>query len=303
VSHKPLILFPSDYTNKRTVDSNFDGEYQAVTGQPNLSIALFDQRAFDEQGIVQVEHECDPTLAPVTLYRGWMMKPEQYNSFYQQLDALGMRLITNPTEYANLHLFPRSYDKLIGVTPKTLIFMDNDVSYEKVVAEFDRFIIKDYVKSVKGFDFPVPIESSINKDEFDALLEKFRYFRGDLFTGGFVFKQFVNYKKYDVTTNEWRCFFLHQRILTLARNSGQHKTCPSPSRDLLAFCSRLDSPYYTVDFAELEDGSWVVIETGDGQVSGLASEEDPAIYFMRLAEDLPLAPNLNYPKFSDSCLW
>ena len=36
----------------------------------------------------------------------------------------------------------------------------------------------------------------------------------------------------------------------------------------------LDSRFYTVDFAELENGSWTVIETGDGQVSGLSPNQD-----------------------------
>ena len=285
---KPIILFPSDYSDKSVVDSSFGDEYQAAFSQTNLSVALFDQKVFDEQGIVRVELETDPAVTPITVYRGWMMKPEQYSSFFKQLGDQGVRLINTPEEYANLHLFPNSYEKLKEVTPKTLVFKSDDVSYEKVVEAFDRFIIKDYVKSVKGFDFPVPIESSISREEFATLLERFRYFRGDLFTGGYVFKQFVDYKRYGDTTNEWRCFYLNHRILTYSRNSGQHKTCPYPSWGILTSCSNLGSPYYTIDFAELEDGGWVVIETGDGQVSGLASEENLVLYFQKLSEDLLL---------------
>ena len=32
----------------------------------------------------------------------------------------------------------------------------------------------------------------------------------------------------------------------------------------------LGSPYYTVDYGELTDGTWKIIETGDGGVSGLS---------------------------------
>ena len=43
---------------------------------------------------------------------------------------------------------------------------------------------------------------------------------------------------------------------------------------------------YTVDYAELEDGSWKIIEAGDGQVSGLAEHQDYEQYFKVLYEYL-----------------
>lgn len=44
----------------------------------------------------------------------------------------------------------------------------------------------------------------------------------------------------------------------------------------------LKSPYYTVDYAELTDGRWVVIEAGDGSVSGLSEGQDYGQYFRAL---------------------
>lgn len=40
--------------------------------------------------------------------------------------------------------------------------------------------------------------------------------------------------------------------------------------------------FYTVDFAELEDGTWKVIEAGDGSVSGLSDGQDYAAFFRAL---------------------
>ena len=37
-----------------------------------------------------------------------------------------------------------------------------------------------------------------------------------------------------------------------------------------------------MDFAELADGSWIVVETGDGQVSGLS----PGQYVFKFYEEL-----------------
>ena len=42
---------------------------------------------------------------------------------------------------------------------------------------------------------------------------------------------------------------------------------------------KLPSNYYTVDFAELSNGDWIVIETGDGQVSGLSPNQYPFKYY------------------------
>lgn len=41
---------------------------------------------------------------------------------------------------------------------------------------------------------------------------------------------------------------------------------------------------FTVDYAELEDGSWKIIEAGDGQVSGLAEYQDYDQYLRVLYE-------------------
>ena len=44
----------------------------------------------------------------------------------------------------------------------------------------------------------------------------------------------------------------------------------------------LDSVFYIVDFAELEDGTWKIIETGDGSVSGLSDGQDARSFFRKL---------------------
>jgi len=44
----------------------------------------------------------------------------------------------------------------------------------------------------------------------------------------------------------------------------------------------LNSIYYTIDYAELEDGSWKILEAGDGQVSGLSDGQDYNAYFRAL---------------------
>jgi hypothetical protein len=39
------------------------------------------------------------------------------------------------------------------------------------------------------------------------------------------------------------------------------------------------SNFFTVDYAQLENGDWVVIETGDGQVSGLPNQSSTLEFY------------------------
>ena len=57
---------------------------------------------------------------------------------------------------------------------------------------------------------------------------------------------------------------------------------PEPPRELVEKYRMLDSPFYTVDYAELKDGTWKIIEVGDGSVSGLSDGQDPEHFFRTL---------------------
>lgn len=81
-------------------------------------------------------------------------------------------------------------------------------------------------------------------------------------------------------------FYVNNKIATITRNSGQSINALLPPQQLLEKYSHLESGYYTVDYAELEAGSWKIIEAGDGQVSGLAEHQDYEQYFKVLYEYL-----------------
>lgn len=75
-------------------------------------------------------------------------------------------------------------------------------------------------------------------------------------------------------------------LLNVCRNSSQPASVAKPPEELVLACSDLGSHYYTVDFAERADGVWIVVETGGGQVSGLAAAQDSVIYYQVLADAL-----------------
>ena len=94
------------------------------------------------------------------------------------------------------------YEYIKADTPKTLIYpKGTEIDLSTVKKIFNRFMIKDYVKSVKGTDFPVFFENSVSQEEFDSWMNKFYEYRGDLFTGGICVKEFVDLKRYGKSKN------------------------------------------------------------------------------------------------------
>jgi len=45
---------------------------------------------------------------------------------------------------------------------------------------------------------------------------------------------------------------------------------------------KFKSPFISVDVAQLIDGSWIVVEVGDGGVSGLPMGLDPMLFYANL---------------------
>ena len=77
---------------------------------------------------------------------------------------LGYRLVVNSNAYKKLHEFVNVYRIIRNDTApmmKFLLYTRIDVEFIK--STFGRFMVKDYVKSVKGSDFPVYFDSSITQ--------------------------------------------------------------------------------------------------------------------------------------------
>ncbi|HFU4025347.1 TPA: ATP-grasp domain-containing protein [Streptococcus suis] len=277
---KPVILFPSDVFQRNQVDEELQAEYEAA--KEYFEVILFDNLAWFEEGTLQLFRKIDGRRT--CIYRGWMMKPEDYRNFFGQLSEKGLDLITHPKEYDALHLFPKVYPFIKQDTATTLIYPEGQKPEIAEIREhFAEFMIKDYVKSVKGSQIPAQISSAISQEELDQLFAVFYHLRGNLFTGGLCLKEILPLKYYGDRTNEYRVFFYNHSILSISQNS--HQTIPtlSPPEDLINRYKDLPSPFYTLDFAELEDGAWKLLETGDGQVSGLSFNQDYPLFFKHLA--------------------
>lgn len=274
------ILFPSSSYDPQKVDESLEREYDAVLSANLFDIVIFDgDKWFDEN-----ELKLNKTVkSSKAIYRGWMMKPEQYNNFYFKLKEQNINLCTTPEEYEHFHLFPLVYPEFGDDTAKMLVFPDRKVSFDLVKKSFKRFIVKDYVKSVKGTDFPKYFTSDeLTQEEFNNWIETFLKYRGKRLTGGICIKEYLDLKKYDDCNNEYRIFVANNNIVSISRNSGQDGTTPEPPAEFYEKYTKMGSHFYTVDVSETQDGNWKVIEAGDGSVSGLSDWQDYNAFFRSL---------------------
>ena len=278
-----LIMFPSDYFNTKQIDPMYASEYEAVCKIPEFKTILFNHDAFVEDGAVKIYPK--DYYTGECILRGWMLTPEQYSILHGHLSSKGMTLINTPEQYSACHLLPNVLPYIEKHTPKSLVFTQGTaIGWNIVNGTFKRFMVKDYVKSVKETNFPMFFETPVKADEMNRRIEEFTDHRGKLYTGGIVLREFVDFKRYGVVTNEYRAFYLRGQLLSITRNSNQPENCPFIPQDFVNKFTNLPSDYYTVDFAELADGSWIVIEAGDGQVSGLSPNQYIFKYYSDMRE-------------------
>ncbi|HFI0256823.1 TPA: ATP-grasp domain-containing protein [Streptococcus suis] len=280
---KPVMLFPSDVFQIKQVDEELQAEYEAA--KEYFEVLLFDNLAWFEEGKLRLSKKVD--VPQTCIYRGWMMKPEVYRNFFNQLSEQGLDLLTRPTEYEALHLFPKVYPLVKEDTASILVYPEGQrPNVIEIREHFTEFMLKDYVKSVKGAQIPSKISSGIHQDELEELLATFYRLRGNLFTGGICLKEILPLKYYGSKTNEYRMFICKNSVVSISQNSQQSTSTLSPPKELIEKYRNLPSPFYTVDVAELEDGMWKVLETGDGQVSGLSFNQDYSLFFKTLSSIL-----------------
>lgn len=268
---KITILYPCSYFDIKKPDEDYAYEYNEAVRFPQVQIIFYHYDDFvSGKGLKFYPKFFEEGIG---VYRGWMLQTESYGELYEALLSRGIKLINNPKEYESCHEFPGAYPYIRKYTPGIKVFQrDEPIDWNSVKETFGRFMMKDYVKSVKGTDFPVYFDSSWPDEALEELKERFIQMRGSLFVKGLVLKEFVDLKKRNGVTNEYRVFYLDGKPISISPNSNQIVDKRVP-QELVRTLSVLPSHFYTVDFAELESGRWVAVETGDGQVSGLSPNQ------------------------------
>ena len=286
-----MIIFPCDPIKIKLVDPEFKEEFN-IAKQVGFPIILFDFDLFNSKSELKITNKINMKASDkkfeYSVLRSWMLFPEKYTMLYRSFHTRNITLINTPSQYENAHYFPNIYPYISDYTPKTTwmyqkeLYVDKPVVLsslrEKIKNIGDFFIIKDFAKSNKKGDQIEKYSQNINLSELYKTIETFIKERKLYanFYEGIVFKEFINLKKYNNKVNEWRLFILDGKIISHNLNSNaklEDVNKPDITKYENIF-KKIPINFFTIDIAEQENGEWIIIEAGDGQVSGLAVKEN-----------------------------
>jgi hypothetical protein len=230
-----------------------------------------------------------------------MMTPPQYQRLYEALTARNVRLVNDPEEYRQGHLLPENYPVIQGHTPRS-VWLTGDLGIDRIMEALTPFgdapvVIKDFVKSRKHeWSEACFIPSAADRAIVERVVGKFLELQGDDLNEGLVFREHVEFKPIGVhpksgmpLTEEYRTFWLDGVLVFWAPywEEAVHDVTEPPLHTFAGVAASVRSRFFTMDAAKRRDGGWMIVELGDGQVSGLPRESDADRFYEALCRHYP----------------
>jgi hypothetical protein len=287
----------------RKVDPDFEEEYKAAIGQ-GFQVGLISFEDLNDlniqKSISRIKEQEELELA---VYRGWMIQPDKYELLYEGLIKKKVKLINTPGEYRTCHYLPSSYEFIKGSTPETnWTEVKGDVDFEKVFEltgsfKNDAIIVKDYVKSQKhNWAEACFIPKASDRDSVKQIVSRFVELQGSELNVGLVFRKFedleflTNHSKSKMPlTKEFRLFFLNDQVIQIFNywDEGDYGDTKPDLKEFKVIGKKVKSNFFTMDIAKKKDGDWIIMELGDGQVSGLPDNADKNNFYRSVKEYVP----------------
>lgn len=279
------FIFCNNPLNSYRVDEEYLEEYQAAG--LNHSCALFSYESL-LQGKLSLFGE---DIKGLTVYRGWMMSPDMYKKFYELLSDRGIILINSPDEYNRYHLLPEWYNDFKNDTPFSIWNESGNIKeiMEKAEGLEGAFIVKDYVKSRKHewYDACFIKDISENK-EAERVIGNFINRQADDMVGGVVLRKFEKLKSVGVhadskmpLSQEYRVFVYVGKILCIDNYWTEDTDIDISDEEYVwieSIAGKIESNFVTIDIARKSDGRLIIMEMGDGQISGLQQISPEGFY-------------------------
>ncbi len=125
------------------------------------------------------------------------------------------------------------------------------------------------------------------------MVRRFLELQGSELNGGLVFRSYLPLEVVGQHPEsgmplaaEFRSFWFDGKLVLSHKYWGDLTSFDTelPLAWMQGVVGRIDSAFFTMDVALKEDGTWIVIELGDGQVAGLPSRELAPEFFRDLRE-------------------
>jgi hypothetical protein len=227
-----------------------------------------------------------------------MLWKDEYEACYNGLLRKGLQLINSPKQYLNCHYFPNSYPKIAAYTLRSIWFeVAEKVDFEELAQKIKVFegkpvVVKDYVKSEKHYwEQACFIPCASDGEAVEQVTSKFLSLRGSFLNEGLVYREFV---ALELLTNhprsgmplakEFRLFYVNGGLLAYTPywNEGEYNEEQPDFDKFNRIASQIECSFFAMDVAKQINGVWIIMELGDGQVSGLPESVNAEEFYQRL---------------------
>lgn len=240
------ILYPSEPFSPRKVEEAYAEEWNAMLAAGH-SLSLFDLEELQQSGSFR---RIDFEPGEKVLYRGWMMNEVDYRRFFHLINKMGGQLQTSVEQYLLCHHLPNWYPFLLDHTPETRFYKETDNIVDDLRKHgWENCFLKDHVKSLSTDCGSMVLDLST----LPLVISKMREYRGEI-EGGICARRIE-----DLDAASERRFFVYEGVVY-----SDDAAIPQIVMDA---ASVIKSPFFSVDVANIHDGTPRIIELGDGQVS------------------------------------
>ncbi|MGW6978924.1 ATP-grasp domain-containing protein [Streptomyces sp. NPDC054932] len=291
------VLYCSDPLNGRRADAHFAAEARQLRAAGG-TVVLIDHDALlagdAERAVARV-----PAGSGALWYRGWMIPVGRYAELDAALRRRGGALAVSPQAYGRAHELPGWYETFAGLTPvsgwlPTGQGVTPDAEGLAALAAGlppGAAVVKDYVKSRKHeWDEACYVPDLGDPEALHRVVARFVELQGEFLAGGVVLRAFEDFVAPEAAAAEVRVWWRdgEPRLVTAHPDSPLAEVPEPDLEPVRAAVGALGCPFVTTDLALRADGVWRVVEVGDGQVSDLHGEVDPASFVSLLTTDQAL---------------
>lgn len=296
------VLYCRDPLNERRADAHFAPEARQLRAAGGTAL-LIDHDALlagdAERAVARV-----PDGTGAVWYRGWMIPSGHYAALDAALRRRGGELVVTPEAYRRAHELPGWYETFAGLTPVSgwLPAVPGAVPDPEGLAALaaglppGAAVVKDYVKSRKHeWDEACYVPDLADPAALHRVVARFVELQGEFLAGGVVVRAFEHFVTSRAVASEVRVWWRDgvPRQVTAHPDSPVAEVPEASFEPALgpalgpvrAAVEALACPFVTTDLALRADGVWRVVEVGDGQVSDLHREADPAAIVRLLTAD------------------
>lgn len=212
------------------------------------------------------------------VYRGWMLRAASYARLYEGLLERGIQLLNSPAQYERCHHLP-AVQPYVGHWSAQMASvaaegMHDPQALADALSIFGDgpVVLKDWVKSQAAGYWAEAcfIPRASDADTVSRVVTRFLELQGDALVGGLVFRRYHLLARVAGQPEEWRAFALDGGVIACwPRFAASQDASHPPSALLRDIAAALPSRLAAFDLARRADGGWLLVETGDGQVSGV----------------------------------